>query len=166
MIRFALACENGHGFDGWFRDNVTFDQQRRRGFVTCPACNSAKVDKAIMAPHVARSNRAGSDGEAETPRSPQPGGGTGSAVSEAATSLASLSSQDKALRDLARAVREHVERTADHVGDRFADEALAMHLGEVEERAIYGSATADEARALLEEGVPFMPLPALPDHKQ
>jgi hypothetical protein len=71
----------------------------------------------------------------------------------------------KALRAFARALRRHVEATTDDVGDRFADEAIRMHHGDIEHRAIRGRAGPDEARMLIEEGVGFMPLPALPEDR-
>ena len=61
-----------------------------------------------------------------------------------------------------QALRTHVEKTTDDVGDRFAAEARAMHLGDRPERAIRGRASRDEAKSLLEDGVPVMPLPFIP----
>ena len=159
MIRFSLICDAGHGFESWFADNASFDTQAKRGFVECPACGSVRVGKAIMAPHVARSDRAHpapvpSSGDTRAAGN----GGQASSALPVATPPA-----DKVMRDLIRAVRQHVEATADHVGDRFADEALKIHHGEVEHRAIYGSATPEDARMLVEEGVTFQQLPVLPD---
>jgi len=48
---------------------------------------------------------------------------------------------------------------------RFPDEARKMHYGEIEHRPIYGEASSDEARALIEEGVEVTPLPVLPDDR-
>jgi hypothetical protein len=56
MIRYALACAEGHEFESWFQNSAAFDKQKKRGLVTCPACGSAKVEKAIMAPRLARSD--------------------------------------------------------------------------------------------------------------
>ena len=52
MIRFSLICDAEHKFEGWFRNGDDFDAQKKRGFVACPVCHSAKVDKALMAPAV------------------------------------------------------------------------------------------------------------------
>lgn len=156
MIKYALHCEQGHGFESWFRDNASFEQQARRGFVECPHCGSVRVEKSIMAPNVARRDRdeRASRAEAAAPVAAQ-------AVMPATT----LTPEDRAMRDLVRAMRSHVEANADNVGDKFADEALKMHHGELEGRAIYGSATQDDARMLAEEGVGFLPLPLLPDDR-
>jgi hypothetical protein len=156
MIKFALQCDKGHGFEGWFRDNLSFEQQAKRGFVECPHCGSVRVEKAIMAPNVARKDRSerASAAEAALP-----------VAAAHAMPATTLTPEDRAMRDLVRAMRAHVEANADNVGDTFAEEALKMHHGELEHRPIYGSATPDDARMLAEEGVGFMPLPVVPDDR-
>jgi len=164
MIRYALACEAGHDFESWFRDSDSFDTQLVRGLVTCPHCGSAKVAKQIMAPSVARTDlaRVQPAEEAETPANlpavvPDP--------APASAPMVLMGEREQAFRALLRAVRSHVEATAEHVGPRFAEEARRMHEGVVEFRAIYGEATAEEALALAEEGIDVMPLPQLPDER-
>jgi hypothetical protein len=154
MIRFQLRCDDGHGFESWFRDNASHDEQVRAGLVNCPVCGSGRVEKAIMAPHVARATTAGRDVV------PHEASGTATAQPMAVPDAA-----DKALRDLVRAMRRHVEATTEPVGARFAEEAIAMHQGEIDHRPIRGSATAAEVRQLLDEGVSFQPLPFLPDDR-
>ncbi len=121
MIRFSLVCDLGHGFDSWFRDNASFDEQARRGLVTCPHCGSTTVRKAIMAPAVART-------DLERSRAAQP-----STLTE---TMAALSPQENALRDMSRAILQHVQAPADNVGDRFADEARRMHEVDSEPRSL------------------------------
>ena len=133
MIRYSLVCAGGHEFDGWFSSSDAFEAQSRDGDVICPPCGSAEVSKALMAPNVATSKVA----EDADPASPE-------------------------MREVARKVREHVEQTADYVGDRFAEEARKIHYEEVEPRGIYGEATPSEAVELKEEGVEFHPLPPSP----
>ena len=162
MIRFTLQCDGGHGFDSWFRDNASFEAQVSAALVECPVCGSPKIGKSIMAPHVARTDRS----RAPTSRSTdQASPMTGAATIDATTENTNALPPDKAMRDLVRAFRQHVSQTADHVGDRFADEALKMHHGEIDHRAIYGSSTVEDARMLKEEGVQFHPLPVLPDDR-
>ncbi len=157
MIRYALACEAGHAFESWFRDSVSFDEQQRAGFVTCPACGSARVEKQIMAPSVARTDR-------DRPALPAPDETQAPPPPDAApVPVALLTEREAAFRELLRAVRRHVVETAEHVGPRFAEEARRMHDGLSEFRAIYGEATPEEAMALAEEGIEAMPLPFLPD---
>ncbi|BCX17015.1 MAG: hypothetical protein KatS3mg117_0697 [Geminicoccaceae bacterium] len=134
MIRFALACSAGHEFEGWFKSNEAFDEQRASGGLCCPICGGTSVDKAIMAPAVARS------GAADRPP-----------PEVIARFLA-----------IARAVREHVERNFENVGPRFPEEARKIHLGEAEPRDIYGEATPQEVRELLDEGIEVRPLPWVP----
>ena len=62
-----------------------------------------------------------------------------------------------------RDIRRHVTENAENVGDKFADEARKIHYGETEERGIYGNASHDEAKSLIEEGIAVHPLPRLPE---
>ncbi|MEZ2408721.1 hypothetical protein GGC47_003526 [Bosea sp. OAE752] len=151
MIRYALICDNAHAFESWFSTSAGFEDQAKRGLVTCPVCNSAKVERAIMAPNVARTDLG--------PKAPVP---TSSAPSPAPAPVALMSEKEKAFREMVTALHRHVRDNAEHVGERFAEEALKIHHGETEERAIYGEATPDDARMLHEEGVEFLPLPRLP----
>lgn len=147
MIKYALACEQAHEFESWFPSSEAFETQRKRGFVTCPFCNSAKVEKQIMAPSVARTDKA--------PKIPVP----------EAQPVAVLSERERELRAALRALREHVMKNAEDVGKGFVEEARKMHYGETEERSIYGEADLAEARALLEEGIDVLPLPVVPDDR-
>lgn len=140
MIRFSLRCEHDHEFDGWFRDSADYDTQRKRGLVSCPACNSGKVEKALMAPSVSTARRKEK---------------VALAVGEEQRKLMGK------LREMTKKVREN----ADYVGDRFAEEARKIHFGETEARGIYGEATPDEAKGLIEDGVDFMPLPEFPEDR-
>lgn len=174
MIRFALRCDDGHGFESWFANNEAFDRQAASGLVNCPVCGSAHVVKAVMAPHVVRSSlREAADhaGTQDGSAAPAPGAGVQGGQATIVEGLATAPEagppemDGKALRAFARALRRHVEATTDDVGDRFADEAIRMHHGDIEHRAIRGRAGPEEARMLIEEGVGFMPLPALPDER-
>jgi hypothetical protein len=146
MIKYALACERAHEFESWFPSSDAFETQRKRGLVTCPYCDSAKIEKQIMAPSVARKDKA----PVSAPE-PQP--------------VAAFSEKEKELRAMIRAMREHVMQNAENVGKGFVEEARKMHYGEAEERSIYGEADPAEARALLEEGIDVLPLPIVPDDR-
>ena len=134
MISYNLRCRNGHEFEGWFRDSAAFDEQSHSGKLCCPQCNSLKVEKAIMAPAVA---------------------GTKKSRKTAA--------EAKQMRQFMTGLRKYVQENADYVGPKFAEEARKIHYGESQERHIYGEATAQEARELVEEGVDVAPLPSDPD---
>jgi hypothetical protein len=159
MIRYALACDNGHDFESWFPSSASYDAQAERGLVTCPLCGSAKVDKQLMAPSLARKGSA----KAEPERSGAPA--PAASVPAAPTPMAILSEREQALRAMLKAVREHVAKTADYVGDGFANEARKMHYGEIEHRSIYGEANPADAKALIEEGIEVHPIPILPDDR-
>jgi hypothetical protein len=129
VIAYALHCHKGHAFDGWFRDSTAFDEQARSGHLRCPSCNSVRIEKAIMAPAVSGTKK--------------------DAAPASATQL----------RQFATGLRKYVQENADYVGPSFAEEARKIHYGETAERHIYGEATAQEARELIEEGVDVAPLP-------
>ncbi|MBX9710921.1 MAG: DUF1178 family protein [Xanthobacteraceae bacterium] len=157
MIRYALRCECGHTFDSWFADSAAYDSQHARKLVTCPLCESANVEKAIMAPRLARKGKSKNHDGAETLPVTQ-------APTERTAPLM-MAPQERELVAKLRELREHVTKTAENVGQRFSNEARKMHYGDTEHRAIYGEATSDEARALLEEGIDVTPLPVLPDER-
>ncbi len=130
MIKYDLRCANGDEFEAWFGSIADYDVQAAKGQVQCPHCGETHVEKRPMAPAVRSSKSADKRSE-----------------------------ERKIAMAMAEKVREHIKDNFDYVGDKFADEARKMHSGETEERAIYGETTPDEARALIEEGVPASPLP-------
>lgn len=140
MIRYALLCEHGHEFEGWFGASSDYDDQHARGLLECPMCGSKAVRKAIMAPAV-------SGTKAQAPAGPPP-------------------EAREMMMQAAQAVRRHVEENFDYVGDSFAREARAIHEGKSEERGIYGEASGGEVKKLIEDGVPVAPLPAGPPGKR
>ena len=139
MIRYALACGAGHDFEGWFGSSGDFDDQSARGLVSCPMCGTPEVRKQIMAPAVVTTK--GREGPASGP-------------------------SREMMMEMASRDRRHVEDNFDYVGDTFAREARAIHEGRSEERGIYGEATPEETRALVEDGVPVAPLPQVPPDRQ
>lgn len=162
MIRYVLICDAAHEFESWFPSSAGFEQQAKRGLVSCPACGSARVERAIMAPNVARTDRAALI--VDTRAEPALGGeATSPSIAPPASApVALLGEKELAFRQMLAAVHAHVAENAENVGKRFAEEAVKIHRGESDSRAIYGEATAEDARMLREEGVPFMPLPRLP----
>ncbi|MTD96354.1 DUF1178 family protein [Hyphomicrobium sp. xq] len=135
MIRYRLQCANAHEFEAWFASSASYDVQSAGAQICCPECNSCEVGKSIMAPNVAARSR-GDVSEEEAPAR---------------------------YRNLVRAVRQVLESNSEDVGSRFPEEARKIHYKEVEQRAIRGTASSDEARSLVEEGVEIMALPRLPE---
>ena len=135
MIRYALACEAGHEFEGWFGASADYDDQQAKGLVECPVCASKSVRKQIMAPAVTGTKNRSVEGSPE-----------------------SRAMLDEALTE----VRRHVEENFDYVGDDFAREARAIHEGKSEDRGIYGQATPEEVKKLADDGVPVAPMPGEP----
>jgi hypothetical protein len=140
MIRFSLHCDHDHDFDGWFRNNEDFETQKKRGLVSCPACGSSKIEKALMAPSV------------RTARG-----------QEQAKVALGMSEEQKQLMGKLRELTDKLKENAAYVGNKFPEEARKIHFGEADPRGIYGEASKEEVRELLEDGVGIMPLPILPD---
>ena len=156
MIRYNLRCEQGHAFESWFQSSSAYDQQVRRKLVACPTCGTSKVEKAIMAPQIV--GRKGRESAAPVPAEQPP-------APTAAESTPLMMAQERELRAKLKELRDHIVKNADNVGDRFPNEARKMHYGDIEHRPIYGEASPEEARSLVEEGVEVAPLPVLPDDR-
>src|SRR4026207_285722 len=159
MIRYALICQQGHEFEGWFQDSTAYDKQAKRGLVSCPHCGSAKVDKAIMAPRLSATAKRWS--KTIEPRATAPEAGRAPAPAP----VAMISPQEQEIRAKLKELRDHLTKNADNVGAKFPEEARKMHYGEIEHRSIYGVASPEEAKELSEEGIEFHPLPSLPDER-
>lgn len=139
MIRYSLQCGKGHGFDSWFQNAAAFDALARAGQLACPVCGDAAVEKGLMAPAVAPARKA---------EAAQAAGKQG------------LTAPTSELEEALAEIRRRVEADSEYVGMNFVAEARAMHEGEAPERSIYGEARPEEARKLLEDGVPVAPLPS------
>ncbi len=168
MIRYTLHCAKGHDFESWFANSAAFDKQKKRGLVSCPVCGSAKVEKAIMAPRLGRTDAADIEPpQLPAPVSPSPppnvAPGPMPQIATGKTAVAMMSPQERELRQKLKELRDHVTKNANYVGARFPEEARKMHYGEIEHRSIYGEASPDDAKELHEEGIEFHPLPILPD---
>lgn len=137
MIHYSLKCEHDHGFDSWFASADAFDGLAARGLVSCPDCGSTRIVKALMAPAV---------------------------VETRARALPAAPAENSREAALA-ALRRHVEENSEYVGMNFATEARAIHEGEAPERPIYGEAAIEDARAMIEDGLPVAPLPFRPARK-
>lgn len=161
MIRYTLACDKGHQFESWFADSAAYDKQAKRKLVSCPICGSAKVDKTIMAPRVSTSKKRAktADMAAGMPAAaPAP-------VATENTPVAMVSPQEQEFRAKLKELREQLTKNSDNVGDKFPEEARKMHYGEIEHRSIYGEASPQDAKEMLEEGIEFHPIPVLPDER-
>ncbi len=146
MIRYTLNCDQHHQFESWFQSAAAFDKLRGAGLVACVQCGSAKIDKTLMAPAVRPTRRK----SAEPVQKP------------AAHPLTDPASPAEAAL---AALRRQIEQNSEYVGMNFASEARAIHDGDKPDRAIYGEARPDEARRLIEDGVPVSPLPFMPSRK-
>jgi hypothetical protein len=161
MIRYSLVCEKKHDFEIWFKNSADYDKQAKRGLVSCPACGSDKVEKALMSPSLGRSAKKSAIArmaEIEPPAAAP-------APSEEKTPVAMVSPQEKEFRAKLKELRDHLTKNAENVGGKFPEEARKMHYGEKEHRSIYGEASPQEAKDLLDEGVELHPLPVLPEER-
>ncbi len=133
MIKYALICKKAicqHEFEAWFSNSADYDQQEKARQLICPLCQSTRIEKAIMAPAIKSPKRAAS-------------------TTKTAENIAAMAAK----------LRANISKNCEDVGDKFADEARAIHYGEKPERGIYGQARPADAKALIEEGVGIVPLP-------
>jgi hypothetical protein len=160
VIHYQLRCDNGHGFDGWFRDSAAFDKQAAGGFVECPSCASTKVARALMAPAIPKKGRPARNAAPAVPEAPAPP--PEAAKPPAAPPQAVAARMPAELRAALSRLRAEVEKNCDYVGPGFAEEARKIHRGEAEPRGIYGETSPDEAESLRDEGVEFASVPWVP----
>ena len=165
MIKYSLICDQGHTFESWFSNAEGYETQVKRGFVECPACQSKQVTKALMAPSVSTSRRkekiaaqimasqmsAAPDPAPNPAPEPQP--------------MALLDESQQAMRNMLREMHRKLTENSTDVGDRFVTEARDMQSGDIPTRPIHGRASLEDAKALIEEGIPVLPLPTLPDER-
>jgi hypothetical protein len=156
MIRYNLRCDRGHAFESWFQSSSAYESQEKRKLVSCPACGSVKVERAIMAPQIVSKKRKDS-------AAPLPAAAPTEVTAPASTPL--MMAQERELRAKLKELRDHIVKNADNVGERFPNEARKMHYGDIEHRPIYGEASPEDARSLIDEGVEVSPLPVLPDDR-
>jgi hypothetical protein len=150
MIAYDLVCKAGaHRFEGWFGSSADFESQKLGGLLSCPVCGDPAVEKAVMAPNVGRKGN-------QLPSAPQ------SSKGDEAVAVANMPEipveMVNMISKLAEMQAKMLEKS-DWVGDRFADEARAIHYGDAPDRIIHGNATIDDARDLHEEGIAVAPLP-------
>jgi hypothetical protein len=143
MILFSLRCKAGHEIEAWFRDNAAYERQHARAQIVCPECGSTEVEKAPMAPRLAKSR-----GEP--------------AAAPAPPALPERPPTQAEFRRGLQQMRRYIEANCEHVGPRFADEARKIHRGEAEARGIYGEATETESEALADDGIAVARIPWVP----
>jgi len=139
MINYTLKCDQNHTFDSWFKSAEAFEMLVKKSMVVCSECGSTKITKAIMAPSVSTSRK-------KDNKPPE------------------LEKKSKLKNDILE-LKKKIEENSEYVGNNFANEARSMYLGETPERSIYGEAKADDAKKLIDDGIPVMPLPFLPAKK-
>jgi hypothetical protein len=152
MIRYQLKCDRRHEFEAWFASGAAYERQAKRGQISCPRCGSDKVQKALMTPSIAK----GTKRKRVEKAPPEPAQAPPPAETHRVAAHGDLAT---AMRKL----RAEIEAKSEYVGPRFPEEARKIHYEEVPARGIHGEATSDEARALIEEGIEFFPLPVLPE---
>ena len=153
MIHYQLRCGQTHGFDGWFKDSSSFEKQAKRGLIECPQCGGTDIERALMAPALSRRDAQPVPIEAPPPAVQAPSSTPEKQVAPRlpAQMLAAL-----------QRIRAEVEKNCDYVGPNFADQARAMHRGEIEPKGIYGETSDEQAESLAEEGVTVSKVPWVP----
>ncbi len=130
MIVFNLNCSDcTFSFEGWFENTIDYNKQIRKGLVTCPSCNSIQIKKGLMAPNVAKKSNSKN------------------------------SKINKSIASNVKKLKKIIEKEFDYVGDKFTEEAKKIKYGEVKERAIYGEASIEQTKELIDEDIDVVPLP-------
>ena len=146
MIKYTLECRKKHRFESWFKSADAFEKLLTSGHITCSVCGISEVSKSIMAPNIgAKSN--------SRPKS------------QNINKEVSLSTPSTVTEKAIKEFRQHIEKSSENVGSKFATEARKMHLGEAPERSIYGESTIKEAKDLIDEGISVVPLPFISSRK-
>ena len=148
MILYQLQCEKEHRFEAWFRDSQAYDKQSKRKLLACPKCGSAKITKTLMAPRIGKS---GGDNQPK------------SATHAPTGSSFKLSPEAVELKRKLKEIQSHISKECDYVGRNFAEEARKIHYGEVTPHGIYGEATSEDAKELVDEGIEFSSVPWVPE---
>lgn len=161
MIRYTLKCRQDHSFESWFKSASAFETLQSAGQLSCPQCGSPEVAKSLMAPQVSTARTADApenqDTEKEHATTPTP-------TTPPAQQSIDTPKSSQAKASLSE-MRDHIEKNSDYVGSDFTKQARAMNDGEAPTRSIYGEAKLEDAKALIKEGVPILPLPFMPKRK-
>ena len=130
MIVFNLNCSDcSFAFEGWFENTKDYNKQIKQGLVCCPACNSTQIKKGLMAPNVAKKSNT------------------------------KISKRNKSIASNLKKLKKIIEKEFDYVGDKFTEEAIKIKYGEADERAIYGEASIEQTKELIDEDIDILPLP-------
>ena len=130
MIVFNLNCSDcAFSFEGWFENTNDYNKQIRKGLLTCPSCNSTQIKKGLMAPNLSKKSNS------------------------------KISKRNKSIASNVKKLKKIIEKEFDYVGDKFTDEAKKIKYGEAEERAIYGEASIEQTKELMDEEIDVLPLP-------
>ena len=130
MIVFNLiCCTCEYEFEGWFDNSSAFESQKKRKLINCPNCESSKIKKTLVAPNVGKKSN-----------------------SKKTTNKKTIASNINKIKKI-------VEDNFDYVGDQFTEEAKKIKYGETEDRPIYGEATIEQTKELIDEDISIAPLP-------
>ena len=130
MILFNLKCKDcSYEFEAWFSNSKEFEKQQKKSLISCPSCNSSLVIKSLMSPNVSKKSNS------------------------------KVSKQKKTMINNINKYKKIIEKNFDYVGDNFTEEAKKIKYGEIDERPIYGEANLEQTKELIEEEIPFTPLP-------
>ena len=130
MIVFNLNCSDcAFSFEGWFENTKDYNKQIRKGLLTCPSCNSTQIKKGLTAPNIAKKSNS------------------------------KIPKRNKSIASNVKRLKKIIEKEFDYVGDKFTEEAKKIKYGEVKERAIYGEASIEQTKELIDEDIDVLPLP-------
>ena len=136
MILYDLICDNEHTFEAWFASSEQFDKQNKKKLINCPICNSNSIRKALMAPKL-----------------------RGTKKSNQSFKQKKEQNETKKLAKKLKQLKKFIENNTEDVGKNFTEEAKKIYYGETKPRSIRGETTREQAKELIEEGIPIAKLP-------
>ncbi|WP_421832261.1 DUF1178 family protein [Limnobacter sp.] len=156
IIIYDLECEYSHRFEGWFRSNEDFDDQREQKLLTCPECGTSAIRKVPSKINI------GGKAHTQSKVSEAQGAGVPAAPTVQKPNSVDVATAFVMARQAIQALINHSE----DVGDRFAEEARKIHYEEAPIRAIRGQASPEEFEELRDEGIEVIALPVLPSEEE
>lgn len=159
MVIYDLMCDFGHSFEGWFKNSEDWQAQTESGLLTCPVCSSDGVSKKPTASKVARKSNSGNSSGTSAGISPE-------VQNHPAQELVRADPQSPEkyakLQRMISQVHDYVDKNFEDVGNKFAETAINMHRGEIDQANIRGVANKEQITKMAEEGIPAVALPPKP----
>jgi hypothetical protein len=139
MIKYSLNCKNCDlTFESWFASSKEYEKLKKKKFLNCHNCNSFEVEKSLMAPSLINKNYNSKNYE-------------------------DRKKYDKIKKTISE-YQKFIKNNFEYVGNNFAYEARSIHYdNKKKQKGIYGTASKQELKELIEEGIDAQMIPWVED---